>query len=115
MSSIDKFTYANLNSSAAGKRLQHTVNLHSDTTTTSGTSQTKPAEIKPEQTKPAADGVTLTSQAQTLTQIPKQVNNEMPFDSAKVERLKLAINSGAYQVNPEKLAANLLKLESGSH
>ncbi|MGL4456451.1 MAG: flagellar biosynthesis anti-sigma factor FlgM [Plesiomonas sp.] len=115
MSSIDKFTYANLNSSAAGKRLQHTVNLHSDTTATSGTPQTKPAEIKPEQTKPAADGVTLTSQAQTLAQIPKQVNNEMPFDSAKVERLKLAINSGAYQVNPEKLAANLLKLESGSH
>ncbi|MGL4978047.1 MAG: hypothetical protein ACRC5U_00485, partial [Plesiomonas sp.] len=62
MSSIDKFTYANLNSSAAGKRLQHTVNLHSDTTATSGTPQTKPAEIKPEQTKPAADGVTLTSQ-----------------------------------------------------
>ncbi|MGL5185687.1 MAG: flagellar biosynthesis anti-sigma factor FlgM [Plesiomonas shigelloides] len=30
-------------------------------------------------------------------------------------RLKAAVESGEYQVNPEKLAANLLKLESGSH
>ncbi|MGL5758576.1 flagellar biosynthesis anti-sigma factor FlgM [Plesiomonas sp.] len=115
MSSIDKFTYANVNTAAAGKKLQHTVNLHSDATATNSTPQTKPAEIKPEQTKPAADEVTLTSQAQTLAQVPKQVSGDVPFDSAKVERLKLAVNSGAYQVNPEKLAANLLKLESGSH
>ncbi|MGL5007984.1 MAG: flagellar biosynthesis anti-sigma factor FlgM [Plesiomonas sp.] len=110
MSSIDKVTYTHLNSAAAGKALSNTVNSHSDTAASDISPSTTASQIGS-----AIDGVTLTSQAQTLAQVPKQVNSEMPFDSEKVERLKQAINAGEYQVNPEKLAANLLKLESGSY
>ncbi|MBO1106728.1 flagellar biosynthesis anti-sigma factor FlgM [Plesiomonas shigelloides] len=105
MSSIDKLNYAlKMNSAPVGKK-----------STNANAAVNADATAAPQQPAVARDGVTLTSQAQELSQIPKQVSSDMSFDSAKVARLKAAVESGEYQVNPEKLAANLLKLESDSH
>ncbi|MBO1110291.1 flagellar biosynthesis anti-sigma factor FlgM [Plesiomonas shigelloides] len=101
MSSIDQLNSAmKMNSAPVGKK-----------STNANEAVNADATAAPQQTAVARDGVTFTSPAPELSQIPKQVSSDMSFDSAKVARLKDAVESGEYQVNPEQLAANLLKFE----
>lgn len=66
-------------------------------------------------TKPAPanqDSVTLTPQAQRLGQVQQTlVNTPAPDNSARLEALKKAINEGSYQVDSNKLAANISRFE----
>ena len=57
------------------------------------------------------DSVSLTSSAQQLSQIQKK-GQEAPVNQEKVDRLKKAIESGEYQINPESLAQKISTLES---
>jgi negative regulator of flagellin synthesis FlgM len=57
------------------------------------------------------DSVSLTSSAQQLTQVQKK-GVEAPVNQEKVDRLKKAIQSGEYQINPEALAQKISALES---
>ena len=57
------------------------------------------------------DSVSLTSSAQQLSQVQKK-GAEAPVNQEKVDRLKKAIQSGEYQINPESLAQKISTLES---
>ena len=55
--------------------------------------------------------MSLTQSAQQLNQVQKK-GSEAPVNQEKVDRLKKAIQSGEYKVNPEVLANKIAKLES---
>lgn len=57
------------------------------------------------------DSVSLTTSAQQLSQVQRK-STEAPVNQEKVDRLKKAIQSGEYQVNPESLAQKISTLES---
>ncbi len=57
------------------------------------------------------DSVSLTSSAQQLSQVQRK-GVEAPVNQEKVDRLKKAIQSGEYQINPESLAQKISILES---
>lgn len=57
------------------------------------------------------DAVSLSSQGKAVGQIHQQLAAEPSFDSAKVAAIKDAIANGAYKVDAEKLASNMLKFE----
>lgn len=60
---------------------------------------------------PRQDSVSLTQSAQQLNQVQKK-GSEAPVNQEKVDRLKKAVQSGEYRVNPEVLANKIAKLES---
>lgn len=58
------------------------------------------------------DSVTLTPQAQRLSQVQQSLaNTPAPDNSARLEALKKAINEGSYQVDSDRLAANISRFE----
>ncbi len=57
------------------------------------------------------DSVSLTSSAQQFSQVQRK-DVEAPVNQEKVDRLKKAVQSGDYQVNPESLAQKISTLES---
>ncbi|MBN7818830.1 flagellar biosynthesis anti-sigma factor FlgM [Bowmanella yangjiangensis] len=69
------------------------------------------SEAKAQTTAPRQDSVSLTQSAQQLAQVQKK-GNDAPVNQEKVDRLKRAIQSGEYKVNPEVLAQKIAKLES---
>lgn len=65
-----------------------------------------------EQAKMASrDSVSLTPQAQQMSQVQKKADQAPAVDQKKIDKLKKAIESGEYKVNPEKLAASIAKFE----
>ncbi|GGW73343.1 flagellar biosynthesis anti-sigma factor FlgM [Alteromonas halophila] len=60
---------------------------------------------------PRQDSVSLTQSAQQLSQVQKR-SAEAPVNQEKVDKLKKAIESGEYRVNPESLANKIAKMES---
>jgi negative regulator of flagellin synthesis FlgM len=57
------------------------------------------------------DSVSLTASAQQLSQVQRK-GVEAPVNQEKVDRLKKAIDSGEYKINPESLARKISTLES---
>lgn len=58
------------------------------------------------------DSVTLTPQAQRLSQVQQSLSNApAPDNSARLEALKKAINEGSYQVDSDRLAASISNFE----
>lgn len=60
---------------------------------------------------PRQDSVSLTQSAQQLAQMQKK-SSDAPVNQEKVERLKKAIQSGEYRVNPDVLANKIARLEA---
>ena len=60
---------------------------------------------------PRQDSVSLTQSAQQLNQVQKK-GTEAPVNQEKVDRLKKAIQSGEYEINPQSLARKIARLES---
>ncbi|GGD72167.1 flagellar biosynthesis anti-sigma factor FlgM [Lacimicrobium alkaliphilum] len=60
---------------------------------------------------PRQDSVSLTQSAQQLAQMQKK-GTDAPVSQEKVDRLKKAVQSGEYRVNPEVLANKIAKLEA---
>lgn len=58
-------------------------------------------------TPAASDSVRLSQQGQALA--ANAASNNVVFDAQKVERIKLAITDGQFQVNSEKVADGLLE------
>jgi negative regulator of flagellin synthesis FlgM len=57
------------------------------------------------------DVVSLTPQAQQMSELQKKSGETPAIDQKKIEQLKKAIESGEYKVDPEKLAANIANFE----
>ncbi|WDE13209.1 flagellar biosynthesis anti-sigma factor FlgM [Thalassomonas haliotis] len=57
------------------------------------------------------DSVSITPQAKQLTELQKKAADAPVMDQKKIEKLKMAISSGEYKVNPEKLAASISNFE----
>lgn len=72
------------------------------------TQQTRVAE----QTRPMhRDSVSITPQAQQMSELQKKSGDGPTIDQKKIEQLKKAIASGEYKVNAEKLAKSLMAFE----
>lgn len=68
--------------------------------------------VSAQQAKPVRqDSVSLTPQAQQMSELQKKSNDAPLVNQKKVDELKKAIESGEYKVNPEKLAASIAKFE----
>ena len=61
--------------------------------------------------QPKADSLSLTPQAQQLSELQKKANDAPVVDQKKIEKLQKAIASGDYKIDPEKLAASIAKFE----
>lgn len=78
--------------------------------------QTQTASNPQQQAKTAAatvrqDSVSLTQSAQQLANVQKK-GSDAPVNQEKVDKLKQAIQSGEYRIDPEKLASKIAKLEA---
>lgn len=61
---------------------------------------------------PRQDAVSLTKQAQQLTQLQRRAETNSGIDQEKIDRIKKAISNGSYSVNAERLAAKIANFES---
>ncbi len=57
------------------------------------------------------DSVSLTPQAQQLSELQKKAADAPVVDQKKIEQLKTAIASGEYKIDPDKLAASIADFE----
>ena len=58
-----------------------------------------------------SDVVSLTSTAETLNALKKEVGDLAPVDRQKVEEIKRALASGEYQPNADRVAQKFLEIE----
>lgn len=70
----------------------------------------RPEQVPPE--RPAADQVTLTSDAQRLGRVIDAAQAEPEVDNAKVEALRESIQSGGYTVDSGRIADALLEVDN---
>ncbi len=59
----------------------------------------------------AQDAVSLSSQGKAVGEMHNQMVSQPSFDKAKVAAIKEAIANGSYNVDPQKLADNMIKFE----
>ena len=57
------------------------------------------------------DSVSLTPQAKQLAELQKKAADAPILNEKKIEQLKMAISSGEYKIDPEKLAKNIASFE----
>lgn len=89
-----------------GGQAVNTTRLTQHKTTTDNDAATGAETIQQQQ-----DAVSLSTQGKAVGQIHQQLATEPSFDAAKVAEIKQAIANGAYTVDADKLAANMLKFE----
>ena len=92
-------------------------NLANNRLQNTGSSQganTKPATSSPENRAATVktDSVALTSEAQQLQQMQKNLNSASTGNESRVESLKKAVANGEYQVNSEAVAKKMFSFES---
>jgi negative regulator of flagellin synthesis FlgM len=74
----------------------------------------QPANVSNQQaasTKSSVDKVQLSQEAQKLGQLQAKINSSSDVDLDKVNEIRRAIAEGRFQINPEKIAENLLNQE----
>ena len=59
----------------------------------------------------AQDAVSLSPQGKAVGEMHNQMASQPSFDKAKVAAIKEAIANGSYNVDPQKLADNMMKFE----
>lgn len=62
--------------------------------------------------KPSGDQVQLSQEAQKLGQLQAKIDAAPDVNLEKVNEIRRAISEGRFQINPEKIAENLLNQES---
>lgn len=83
-------------------------------TTAASSAASKEAASNTRQTAaaPRQDTVVLSSEAQALSRLQKQVDSSTPVNREKVDALKAAIAKGEYQPNPQRIADKMLNSEN---
>ena len=97
-----------LNAGHAKSLKSHEV-TKADTANPSSRSQAQNAAAQ--QTAVPKDSVSLTQQAQTLSQMQRAMASSPSFNQERVASIKKAISDGQYKVNPEKLAQKMHQFE----
>lgn len=59
-------------------------------------------------TKGASDLVVLSQEAQTLGRLQAKINSSPDVDLEKVAEIRRAISEGRFEINPERIAENML-------
>ncbi|MCG8435565.1 MAG: flagellar biosynthesis anti-sigma factor FlgM [Gammaproteobacteria bacterium] len=75
----------------------------------SGQSRTDTAQTSSQ--GPASDSVRLTFSAKSLSDLEQVINSKPVVDQNRVDALRSAIQSGEYQIDPQRVADKLLRLE----
>lgn len=72
---------------------------------------TKTTESKssPPSTKPASDQVVLSQEAQTLGRLQSKIDSAPEVNLEKVAEIRRAIAEGRFEINPDRIAENMLK------
>ncbi len=91
-------------------------NLNSNNSVNSNTNKITTQQSAPQnsplsQAKVAQDSVSITPQAQRFTEVQKKNNEEPQINSQKIDELRKSILNGEYQVDNERLAANIAEFE----
>jgi negative regulator of flagellin synthesis FlgM len=75
------------------------------------TAETKAADSKsaPAAAKTASDQVVLSQEAQTLGRLQSKIDSTPDVNLEKVEVIRRAIAEGRFEINPERIAENMLK------
>ncbi|RUO27423.1 flagellar biosynthesis anti-sigma factor FlgM [Aliidiomarina maris] len=74
--------------------------------------QGRPAQTQTGMAPPRQDAVSLTPQAQQLSQLQRRAEGDSGVDEAKVARIKQALASGDYAIDAERLAARIATFEA---
>ena len=75
-------------------------------------SQQKVESVTPSDSgRDGSDVVSLTSTAETLNTLKREMGHTAPVDRQKVEAIKQALASGEYQPDPERVAQKFLEIE----
>lgn len=67
---------------------------------------------QPASASPSPNNVELSSQAQGLQKLEVQIASAADVDTAKVDRIRQAIEDGTYQIDAENIASKLLEADS---
>ena len=59
-----------------------------------------------------SDAVAFTDTASALKQAERALESEPVVDSARVERIRSALADGSYEVDPQRIADNMVDMES---
>ncbi|MDN3609351.1 flagellar biosynthesis anti-sigma factor FlgM [Vibrio ostreicida] len=93
-------------------------NIRSGQTVNTSTRNTARNEKSPsadtdsvKQSSVAKDSVSLSRQGKAVGEMHTQLASQPSFDQAKVAAIKEAIANGSYNVDPQKLADNMIKFE----
>lgn len=72
-------------------------------------SNPNPVTSTPAATKSESVSVSLTSAGARLAQLEtQQTNSQTPVNQSKVQKLKQSIQSGTYQINPNRIAGKMI-------
>ncbi|OOE89795.1 flagellar biosynthesis anti-sigma factor FlgM [Salinivibrio sharmensis] len=92
---------------------QQTLTTTRNTSNQTKTQETQSGSVREQQgVKPQDDAVSLSQQSQVIDKMNQKMASEPYFDSAKVDQIKQAISNGSYKVDPDKLAANMMRFEN---
>lgn len=91
----------NINSSGGANRSRSSTPVAPNSPKTASTPAAKP-EASPK------DNVVLSSEAQNLVRLQTKINNLPDVDLDRVAAIKQAIAEGRFEINPERIAENML-------
>jgi negative regulator of flagellin synthesis FlgM len=72
---------------------------------------TQPNSVNSQLKVSPQDSVSLTPQAQQLSELQKKAADAPVVNQKKIDELKKAISAGDYKIDPEKLAASIANFE----
>jgi negative regulator of flagellin synthesis FlgM len=60
----------------------------------------------------SSDTVTITKKAETLQMLESDINKQPDIDNERIESLKIAIDSGEYDIDSQRVAEKLIQFET---
>jgi negative regulator of flagellin synthesis FlgM len=96
----------NINSSGGANRSRSSTPVVAAPSTKTPSAPTSPVETAEKGSK---DNVVLSSEAQNLVRLQAKINSLPDVNMDRVAAIKQAIAEGRFEINPERIAENILK------